>query len=100
MQSVKMHAQSNQDKLEMLKLLYRFEETAFAYFSENDTAQNTLTHPSNEQFKLGLKDRLGAFQNPFREAGLWIRGEMLDIQGMINALKSRDNIVQAQRQCE
>ena len=47
-----------------------------------------------------MPQRIGQFKNPFKEAGLWIRGEMLDIQGMLNALKSREHVIAAQRQCE
>ena len=43
---------------------------------------------------------LKKFRNPFKEAGLWIRGEMLDIQGMQNAFKSRENVVKALQNCE
>jgi hypothetical protein len=31
---------------------------------------------------------------------MWIRGEMLDIAGMLNALKGRENVMKQQLQCE
>lgn len=34
------------------------------------------------------------------EAALWIRGEMLDIAGMLNALKGREFVMKQQLQCE
>jgi len=34
------------------------------------------------------------------EAALWIRGEMLDIAGMLNALKGRELVAKRQQVCE
>jgi len=35
----------------------------------------------------------GNYKNPFLEAAVWIKGEMLDIAGMLNAMKGRDLVM-------
>lgn len=40
-----------------------------------------------------LKETISCYKSPFSEAALWIKGEMLDIQGMIDALKGREKIM-------
>lgn len=52
-----------------------------------------MIHPDNENFRLQVLEATKKFQNPFLEAALWIRGEMLDIQGMLNAIKGRQGVI-------
>jgi len=40
------------------------------------------------------------YKSPFSEAALWIKGEMLDIQGMIDAIKGREAVMKKQIACE
>merc|ERR1712127_95945 len=43
---------------------------------------------------------VGSFRNPFLEAAVWIKGEMLDIAGMLNAMKGRDLVMKRQMATE
>lgn len=47
-----------------------------------------------------LKDTTSAYKSPFAEAALWIKGEMLDIQGMIDAVKGREGVMKKQLAAE
>jgi len=37
------------------------------------------------------------FKNPYREAYTWIKGELLDTKGMLDAFASFDNVLNAKR---
>lgn len=43
-----------------------------------------------------IKDTVAGYKSPFLEAALWIKGEMLDIEGMIDAIKGRELVMKRQ----
>jgi len=47
-----------------------------------------------------LNDTIKSYKSPFAEAALWIKGEMLDIQGMIDAIKGREKVMKKQIDAE
>lgn len=51
-----------------------------------------ITHPKAGDIKEEVLNTTNSFKNPFFEAALWIRGEMLDIAGMVNAMKGRQQV--------
>lgn len=55
-----------------------------------------MTHTDIGDFPTKLKDTLACYKSPFAEAALWIKGEMLDIQGMIDAIKGRESVMKKQ----
>lgn len=67
-----------------------YEQSAIEYFSENEMNSRILTHPKAGEFGENLTPVVQNFRNPFLEAAIWIKGEMLDIAGMLNAMKGRD----------
>ena len=52
----------------------------------------TLTSDRSQGTKEFIESKMTEYRNPFKEAGLWIRGEMLDIVGMINSFKAFDEV--------
>jgi len=70
------------------------------YFSENDMNSRVLTHPKAGDLNENLTTMVGSFRNPFLEAAVWIKGEMLDIAGMLNAMKGRDLVMKRQMATE
>ena len=47
-----------------------------------------------------IDETLNAWKNPFREAWIWIKGEHLDVLGMIDAMNGRDGVIQRQLKTE
>lgn len=90
MNSVKYHGMGNKDYDAIYDLLVQYEHSAVEYFSDNDMEARSITHPRAGDIKDSVTNTTSQYKNPFLEAALWIRGEMLDIAGMINALKARD----------
>lgn len=73
--------------------MQQYEDCAVEYLSENNKNSRVITHSNQEHFRENLQITTSSFKNPFYEAALWIRGEMLDIQGMINAIKGREAVI-------
>lgn len=42
-----------------------------------------------------IDDTHSQYQNSYREAYLWIKGELLDLQGMKDALEGRETVIKA-----
>lgn len=82
------------------KQFIQFEEIAVEFFSDNQQDQRILTNPSAGDMPTKLNDTIKCYKSPFAEAALWIKGEMLDIQGMIDAIKGRENVMKKQIACE
>lgn len=59
-----------------------------------------LTHTNAGDMHVKLRDTIKCYKSPFAEAALWIKGEMLDIQGMIDAIKGREAVMKKQINCE
>jgi len=78
------------------KQFMSYEETAVEFFSDNKADKRILTHADIGDFPTKLKDTLACYKSPFAEAALWIKGEMLDIQGMIDAIKGRESVMKKQ----
>lgn len=94
--SVKEHKAHAKHYADLYSLLMQYEDSAVEYFSENRMEERCLTHPKAGDLKEHVQTTVQAYKNPFLEAALWIKGEMLDIQGMINAMKGRELVMKRQ----
>jgi len=74
------------------KQFMNYEDTAVEFFSDNNPDKRVITR-NPEEFTQKINDTLACYKSPFAEASLWIKGEMLDIQGMIDALKGREVVI-------
>jgi len=98
--SVKHQKQNSDDYKQLYTILMQYEASALEYFSENDMNSRVLTHPKAGDLNENLTTMVGSFRNPFLEAAVWIKGEMLDIAGMLNAMKGRDLVMKRQMATE
>jgi sorting nexin-1/2 len=96
MNSVKHHKANAEDYKALYTLMMQYEQQALEYFSENEMNSRVLTHPKAGEFGETLQPVVQNFKNPFLEAAIWIKGEMLDIAGMLNAMKGRDLVMKRQ----
>jgi hypothetical protein len=71
----------------------QFEDIAVEYFSDNRADRRILTNAAAGNMNEKLANTISCYKSPFAEAALWIKGEMLDIQGMIDAIKGRENVM-------
>lgn len=77
--SVKEHKAHAKHYSDLYNLLMSYEDSAVEYFSENKMEERCLTHPKAGDLKETVATTVAAYKNPFLEAALWIKGEMLDI---------------------
>lgn len=98
--SVKYQGRGNKDLDGLYDLMMQYEHSAVEYFSDNTMEARSLTHPRAGDLKESVTNTTQQYKNPFLEAALWIRGEMLDIAGMLNALKGRELVAKRQQVCE
>lgn len=59
-----------------------------------------MTHPSNSDFKEKFDTTFKQWKNPFKDAYYWLKGELLDIKGINDALAGREQVVKQQSACE
>lgn len=71
----------------------KFEDVAIDYFADGDINQRTLTHPGATEVAEKINETIASYKNPFQECDIWIKGELLDIQGMIDAMRGRETVV-------
>ena len=72
----------------------QYEDCAMDFFNDNDgNSVRILTSPAVGDMKQKIDDTVQCYKSPFAESALWIKGEMLDIQGMIDALKGRETVM-------
>ena len=100
MNCVKEHAQAAKNYQTFYTQMMQFEHAAVNYFTEGAADELTLTHSKAEALSSHIAESVAQFKNPFLEAALWIRGEMLDIAGMINSFKASDEVVAELRENE
>jgi len=78
----------------------KFEETAVDYYADGDRALRIMTHPAAAELSTNIDETIKSWKNPFREAWLWIKGELLDVRGMMDAMNGRDAVIQKQLKTE
>lgn len=65
------------------------------YYSEADLTKRILTHPAiDSQDKLELAHH--GWRNPYTDAYIWLKSELLDIKGIAGALTGRENVMKLQ----
>lgn len=74
----------------------QYEESAVEFFADNNQGKKILTNEAAGDFSTKLNDTVACYKSPFAEGALWIKGEMLDIQGMIDAVKGREAVMKKQ----
>jgi hypothetical protein len=80
--------------------LFKYEDNNVEYYSESDVDKRILTNPDVHS---DLKDKVDTtfkgLRNPYREAYLVLKGELLDLQGMADAITGREQVVKMQSGC-
>jgi len=80
--------------------LMKFEDTSVDYFSDGDVGQRTLTHPNAGEMKTKVVDTINQWKNPFAALYIWLKGEVLDIKGMMDAMTGRETVMKHSIACD
>lgn len=85
---------------EIMMALMKYEEVGLAYYTDQDSNQRVLTHGNNADLKERVENAEKKAKNPYRDAYIWMKGELLDVQGMFDCLQGREGVMKAQLSTE
>ena len=93
------HDRMQKSYLGIYKAYMKYEDIAVDYFADSDVDKRILTHPAAAAIDQAVVDAYGPykFKNPYREAYTWIKGELLDTKGMLDAFTSFENVLNARK---
>ena len=74
----------------------KYEDQNVDYYSESDLTKRILTHPSAGDMKEKMEMTHKSWKNPYRDSYIWLKGELLDIKGIADALSGREYVVKQQ----
>lgn len=63
-----------------------FEDMAIDTFSDGDRTKRVLSHPVAQELPSQINENIDKWRNPFKDAYMMLRGEMLDVKAMIGAM--------------
>lgn len=80
--------------------MLRFEELAMDFLTEGDMNKRMLTHPKAGEMKEKADETSTKWINPYLEAYVWLKGEILDLKGMKDAIIGRETVMKSIVKCE
>lgn len=83
----------DQSYKQVVTSLLKYEDNNLEYYSDSDMTKRNLTNPSKGDFKEMSEASMKNWKNPYRDTYYWIKGELLDIKGMNDALLGREQVV-------
>lgn len=83
--------QSHQHYKKIYMNMMSFEDLAIDSFSDGDRTKRVLSHPAAQDLPMKITENIEKWRNPFREAWMSVRGELLDLKAMMAAMSGRTN---------
>lgn len=105
-QSEAFHKYSNaqNDSMKHYQRIYynflKFEDDAIEYLSENDRSKRLLTNPANPDVPGDIVANINLWKRSFKDVWVWLKGECLEVKGMMDAMQGRDKLIIAQQKAE
>lgn len=84
----------------VMQSLLKYEDNNVEYYADSDVQKRVLTHPEAGEVKERVDTTYKGLKNPFKEAYLLLKGELLDLKGMSDALQGREQVVKSQSATE
>ena len=60
-------------------------------YADGDRTKRQLSHPVATELSEKIPENIEKWRNPFKEAWMTLRGEVLDLKAMMNAMQGRTN---------
>jgi len=87
--------------VQIMNSLFKYEDNNIEYYTESDISKRILSDPNQTiDVKEKVDQTFRALRNPYREAYLILKGELLDLKGMADALSGREQVVKMQSNTE
>lgn len=63
------------------------------FYSDSDLTKRILTHPSSGDMTDRLNTTHAGWKNSYKDMYIWLKGELLDIHGMVDAINGRESVL-------
>ena len=73
--------------------LSKYEDNNLEYYTDSDLTKRVLTHPQIGDLKEKMDATYEGWKNPYRDAYIWLKGELIEIKGISDALYGREQVV-------
>jgi hypothetical protein len=80
--------------------LLKYEDTCLDFYADGEISARSISHPGATETKESIGPTIKQWKNPYREAYIWIKGELLDLLGARDAMDGRDAVVVNQQELE
>lgn len=80
----------------LVSSLMKYEDTNVDFYSDSESSLRVLTHPNIGDMKERIDSAYKGWKNPFKDAYYWLKGELLDLKGLNEALLGRELVVKMQ----
>jgi hypothetical protein len=78
----------------------KYEDTCLDFYADGEISARSISHPGATETKESIGPTIKQWKNPYREAYIWIKGELLDLLGARDAMDGRDAVVVNQQELE
>lgn len=70
----------------------KFEDISLDYYADGELNQRAITHPGATEAKENINKTISDWKNPYKEAYIWLKGELLDLMGARDCINGRDDV--------
>ncbi len=86
--------QQNTAYAQIVAAVTKYEDNNIEYYSESDVSRKIVTNPvTGTEFVDRYQNQIKSLKNPFKEGYYWLKGELLDLKGLQQAMAGRDAVV-------
>jgi hypothetical protein len=90
----------NRNYKNIINSLCMYEYQNIEYYTDSDLTKRVITHPSAGDMKDQAEFSIGEMKNPYKDAYIWLKGELLDLMGMVAAMNGREYVQKLLNACE
>ena len=71
----------------------KFEDDAIDFYGESDRAKRLLTNPTASDLPGDIVSNINQWKRSFTDVWVWLKGEALEVRGMIDAMQGREKMI-------
>ncbi len=75
-----------------MAVIDKYEELNMSTYVNNDKSKLVINDPNNTQIKTGMDSLVTGLKNPFMHLYTWCKGELYDLEALLEAVQVRDGI--------
>lgn len=93
--------QHNDAYAQIIAAVTKYEDNNVEYYSESDVSKKIITNPvTGSEFVEKYQNQIKSLKNPFKESYYWLKGELLDLKGLQEAVAGREAVVRKLAEAE